>query len=523
MPKTLKKLRTAQIPTHLSDSRKQEGHEKVVWTAHSGPTQKARKYDRELLRIPVRLQLQGKEFSGFSHDFSPAGLQIIVQTALKTGTPLALQCTFGEVCYLNLSAQVVFCQPANRASENVFSLGIKFSAIRDWEDKILGSAIQELKQGGGQLEKSLLTVHVTEDTMALDAADWYTHTEITLAQTPRTIRRSCIHTSKIIGWGAYLPPNEITNQDISAMLNLNGGKTNFGDVVGTLTGIKSRRYAGSRIYPSDLAVEASIVALRNAGIDPKDLEVIISCGVARDVEEPATAYIIQEKLGAHNAYCFDLANACNGFLSAVDVLDSFIASGRCEIGLVTGGEVISQYINWDPETRDELRLSTMGYTLGDGGGAAVLTRVTAGDQRGLKASWFLSDSSYWRAAVVPLMNSSKRLFMSNGVEIERAALEYVPTGVEETMRMLEWDVDDIDLIIPHQVASHIIENLFYKTLHMPPEKVYWSFPRHGNVGAASIPVALCEALNEGRAKIGDKVLLVGGSGGFGVGVIGLVL
>src|SRR2546422_4334523 len=162
------------------------------------------------------------------------------------------------------------------------------------------------------------------------------------------------------------------------------------------------------LFRSDLAVEASLIAFKNAGIDPKDVEVIISCGIARDVEEPATANIIQEKLGAHNAYCFDLANACNGFVSAIDVLDSFIASGRCEIGLVTGGEVISQYVNWDPETRDELRLSTMGYTLGDGGGAAVLTRVTAGDQRGLKASWFLSDSSYWRAAVVPLMNSSKR-------------------------------------------------------------------------------------------------------------------
>ncbi len=88
MPKTLKKLRTAQIPTYLSNSRKPEGHEKVV-----------RKYDRELLRIPVRLQAQDKEFSGFSHDFSPAGVRIILQTALKTGTPLALQCTFGEVCY----------------------------------------------------------------------------------------------------------------------------------------------------------------------------------------------------------------------------------------------------------------------------------------------------------------------------------------------------------------------------------------------------------------------------------------
>ena len=523
MPKTLKKLRTAQIPTHLSDSRKQEGHEKVVWTAHSGPTQKARKYDRELLRIPVRLQLQGKEFSGFSHDFSPAGLQIIVQTALKTGTPLALQCTFGEVCYLNLSAQVVFCQPANRASENVFSLGIKFSAIRDWEDKILGSAIQELKQGGGQLEKSLLTVHVTEDTMALDAADWYTHTEITLAQTPRTIRRSCIHTSKIIGWGAYLPPNEITNQDISAMLNLNGGKTNFGDVVGTLTGIKSRRYAGSRIYPSDLAVEASIVALRNAGIDPKDLEVIISCGVARDVEEPATAYIIQEKLGAHNAYCFDLANACNGFLSAVDVLDSFIASGRCEVGLVAVGDVLSQYVTWDAKSKRDLKLSSMGYTFGDGGGAAVLQRVQAREDRGVRARWFLSAGTHWRVAVIPLMDREKRLFKSNAAEIEHIAAQCIPVGIEEVLEMLHWDINDIDLVIPHQVGIHVVTQILYKKMGIPAEKVAWTFPQYGNVGAASMPIALCEALREGRVQQGDKVLFVGGSGGFGGAIMGVVL
>src|SRR5438309_4246431 len=99
MPKTLKKLRTAEIPTYHSGSRKQEEHEKAVRPAHTGLTQKARKYDRELLRIPVSLQLQDKTFSGFSHDFCPAGLRIILPTALKAGTPLALQCTFGEVCY----------------------------------------------------------------------------------------------------------------------------------------------------------------------------------------------------------------------------------------------------------------------------------------------------------------------------------------------------------------------------------------------------------------------------------------
>src|ERR1700752_1265136 len=98
MPKTQKNLKTAQIPTYLPGSRKQEEHEKAVWPAHSGLTQKARKHDREPLRIPVSLQLQDKTFSGFSHDFSPAGLRIILQTALKVGTPLALQCTFGEVC-----------------------------------------------------------------------------------------------------------------------------------------------------------------------------------------------------------------------------------------------------------------------------------------------------------------------------------------------------------------------------------------------------------------------------------------
>src|SRR5437899_646759 len=230
MPKTLKKLRTAQIPTHLSDSRKPAGHEKVV-----------RKYDRELLRIPVRLQLQDKSVSGFSQDFSPAGVRIILQTALKTGTPLALQCTFGELCYLNFSAQVVFCQPVNRASKNDFSLGIKFSAIRDWEEKILGSAIQELKHGGAQLEKSLLTVHLTEDTMALKASDWYAQTKATSVQTPRTIRRSCIHSSKIIGRGSYLPRAEIPNNHINSFLNVNSKPTHYGEVVGNINSIQSRR------------------------------------------------------------------------------------------------------------------------------------------------------------------------------------------------------------------------------------------------------------------------------------------
>src|SRR5437660_645003 len=111
----------------------------------------------------------------------------------------------------------------------------------------------------------------------------------------RTIsaRPGCRLSSKIIGWGSYLPPAEITNKHINSFLNVKGKPTRYGEVVGNLTGIQSRRYAASEIYPSDLAVEASLIAFKNAGIDPKDVEVIISCGIARDVEEPATANIIQ--------------------------------------------------------------------------------------------------------------------------------------------------------------------------------------------------------------------------------------
>ena len=479
-----------------------------------------RQHKREMLTIPFCLRHQDAEVSGHSQDLSANGLRIQSRTALEAGTPLALKCTFGETCYLNLVGQVIYCQPAE---DGLSVIGIKFSALRDWELKVMDSAIQELLQNSTVQEKSLLAIYVSEDTMALEAASFYAQSRRPLIDKPRLARTSCIHASKITGWGAYLPPNEITNQDVNAMLHVSGHKTRFADAVGSLTGIRSRHYAASKVFPSDLAVEASRIALKQAGVNPLDIDVVISCGVSRDVEEPATAYIIQDKLGARNAYAFDLANACNGFISAIDVIDSFIATGRCDIGLVAVGDVLSQYVTWDARSKKDLHMSSMSYTFGDGGGAVVVQRVQKGEARGIQARWFLSDSSYWKVAVIPLMETPRRLFKSNAAEIERAALEHVPGGVETVLEMLNWKIDEVDLFIPHQVSSQIIENLFYKRLQVPKEKVYWSFPEHGNVGAASMPVALHSAWNEGRVKLGDKVLLVGGSGGFGAGVLGMVL
>jgi 3-oxoacyl-[acyl-carrier-protein] synthase-3 len=435
---------------------------------------------------------------------------------------MSLEFIFGDVCHLAISGQVVFCLSPENEAQTDHAIGVRFAGIREWEQKVLLSVLEEFRQNTTTQKKSFLKVFASQEALSLEIANSYARSSDVFNHPSATIHRSSVHASKVIGWGSYLPPREITNRDINTMVSMNGSK-NIGDIIGTLTGIKSRRYAGSDLYPSDLAAQASLRALKNAGMDAKDVEVIIFCGVSRDVEEPATANIVQEKIGAHNAYAFDLSNACNGFVSAMDVMDSFIASGRCDTGLVVVGEVISQYIDWQPHSKSDLKLSLMGYTLGDGGGAAVMHRADGDSGRGLRARWFLTDSSYWRVAVVPLMERKKRLFKSNGYEIERVALKYVPAGVEETLKMLDWDIDDVDLVIPHQVSSEIIENLFFKSLGMPPEKVFWSYPMHGNVGAASMPIALCEALDQQQAKTGDKILLVGGSGGFGVGIIGLIV
>jgi len=485
----------------------------------------ARSHERLNFHIPIRLKLRDKEVQGHTGNISQDGLLLACSMVVKVGTPLTLQFSFGkDFCYMNISGQVVFSTPMGNGSQGRQAVGIKFSGIRDWEQKVLISAVQELNQNSAIRENSLLSVGVCEDDLAIEAARFHIEKTSLLPQSRSAIRQSCIHASKIIGWGAYLPPLQITSADITDKLEQSGYK-NVGAVIEMMTGIKSRRYAGPEMYPSDLAAAASLRALESAGLDAKDVDAIIFCGVSRDFDEPATANIVQEKIGAKNSYVFDLSNACNGFMSSLDVADAFIASGRYENILVTAGELISPYIDWEPKSRSDLKLSSMGYTLGDAGGAAVLTRVSNDDQSGIRARWFLSDGEQWRVAIIPPMtkDGTRFKFKSDGAAIERVALMHVPSGVESVLEMLEWEVEDIALIVPHQVASPVTENILYKQLGVSPERVIWTFPKYGNNGAASMPVAMSEALRQGMVQEGGKVLFIGGSGGFGAGVIALIV
>lgn len=485
-----------------------------------------RQFERQAVQIPVHLLMDGREISGHTQNVSLGGLLIKINSPLDTGTPITAQFSFGEsFCYLNIVGQVVFCSPRgnNGSSQNV--VGIKFSAIRDIDQKILSTAIQALRETPATEGKSSVSIVVAKDNLAPRVMDFPLKTSKSLKETVTpAVRKSTVHASKIIGWGSYLPPQEITAEDINKRFNAEGYK-NVGAVVEMLTGVKSRRYASSELYPSDLAAMAANDALNESGMNAKDLDVIVYCGIAKDFDEPATAIVVQDKIGAKNAYAFDVVNACNGFVTAVDILDAMIASGRCENGIVVTGEKVSIAIDWKPKTKNDFKLCVFSYTIGDAGGAAILSRVSPNEHRGIRARWFSSTSEHWRLALAGTLegaNEYDKFFRSQGLELEAAAIKLAPKGLEEIMQMLNWNLEDISLVIPHQIPSTFTDNLYHKAMGIPYDKLMWTFPHYGNIATASMPVAMREAIRTRKIKPEEKILLAGIAAGFSVGLIGLI-
>lgn len=330
--------------------------------------------------------------------------------------------------------------------------------------------------------------------------------------------------SYIAGIGSCLPERVVTSREIEERV---GFREKLGLPRGTierLSGIRERRHVEPGVGPSDLAAQAGWEALKDAGLTPDEVEVLIFAACSHDLMEPATANIVQEKLGAVNAEVFDLKNACNSFLNALDVLDAFIASKRCRIGLVVSGEVISCYIDWAVTQKKDLERKFSGLTLGDGAGAAVVRPVN-GDGRSIVSIGFSSRGSEWRLAVVEaggsLKTGEKMLFYSDSEKLMGLALEEVSPLLSHAIAESGWTPDDVDLIIPHQASVDIIRKIAER-IGVPFERCMITIDRYGNTGAASIPIALCEARREGRLKPGSKVLLAGGASGFSAGAITLV-
>lgn len=311
----------------------------------------------------------------------------------------------------------------------------------------------------------------------------------------------------ILGTGKYVPERRLTNQELEQMVETND------EWIVTRTGIRERRIAAPEQATSDLAYEASVRALEAAGITADQLDLIIVATITPDMFFPSTACLLQEKLGAKKAAAFDLSAACSGFIYGLANASGFIKMGMYRHVLVVGAECLSRITDYTDRNTSIL--------FGDGAGAVVLGQVPEG--RGFKSFKLGADGSGGELLRVcgggsrlpsseQTLTDRRHYIEMNGRDVFKFAVRIMGSAAEEALSMAGLGKADIDLLVPHQANIRIIQSALER-LDLPEEKAMINLDRYGNVSAASIPLALAEAVEEGRVKEGDCLVLVGFGGG----------
>ncbi|MEK6656444.1 MAG: beta-ketoacyl-ACP synthase III [Nitrospirota bacterium] len=306
--------------------------------------------------------------------------------------------------------------------------------------------------------------------------------------------------SRIIGTGAYAPSRVLTNFDLEKMVNTSD------EWIMERTGIKERRVAAEDEATSDLSIKAANNAIEMAGIKPEAIDIIIVGTVTPDMFFPSTASIVQNKIGAKNAVAFDISAACSGFIYALSIADQFIKSGTYKTALVIGAEVLSRMIDWSDRNTCVL--------FGDGAGAAILQADNG--ERGILSTHLHTDGSMWDFLYTPGGGSrhplshqvidDKLIYMRmKGNETFKVAVKSLEAVVIEALEYNNLKPSDISWIIPHQANLRIIQSIM-KRLELPMEKVVLNIERFGNTSAASVPMALDEAVRDGRVKKNDIII-----------------
>ncbi len=320
-------------------------------------------------------------------------------------------------------------------------------------------------------------------------------------------------TSSIIGTGSYVPERVLTNEDLSKIVDTSD------EWITTRTGIKERRIAADDEATSDMATKAALRALEAANMKAEDIELIIVATVTPDMFFPSTACIVQKKLGAANAVCFDISAACSGFLYALQVARNFINTGTRGTALVIGAEKLSSLINWKDRNTCVL--------FGDAAGAVVLKRVCEGETNApgrVLSNVMGSDGNLVDLLKVPGGGSACPITAENaesrpntihmeGRETFKHAVTRMSQAAEQALELAGLQKSDINMVIPHQANARIITAIADR-LGLPEDKTFMNLQKYGNTSAATIPVALDEANREGRIQRGDVLLLVAFGGGF---------
>ena len=307
--------------------------------------------------------------------------------------------------------------------------------------------------------------------------------------------------SRIIGTGSYLPEKILTNQDLESMVDTSD------EWIRTRTGIERRHIAAEGQMASDLALEASRNAIEAADMQAKNIDLVIVATTTPDMIVPSTACILQNKLGMSNGPAFDVQAVCSGFIYALATADMFISSGKARNALVVGAEVYSRIMDWNDRSTCVL--------FGDGAGAVILTR----DQKpGILSSHLHADGSYNQVLSAPASIHSGKIrgtpfITMEGGTVFKFAVKVLEEAALEALQANQLQPSDIDWLIPHQANIRIITSTA-KKLGIPEEKVVATVSQHGNTSAASVPLALDQAVRDGRIQPGQHIVLEGVGGGF---------
>ncbi len=314
---------------------------------------------------------------------------------------------------------------------------------------------------------------------------------------------------KIIGTGSYLPKKILNNSDLEKIVDTSD------EWITTRTGIKERRIAEKNQATSDLAYQASLEAIKSAKINPEEIDILIVATISPDMLTPSTACIVQDKLGAKNAFAFDLNAACSGFIYALSIAQAYLQSGTYKTALVIAAEVITKFIDWEDRSTCVL--------FGDGAGAALLKSTNEGESDFL-SFYLCSEGQYNELLKIPAGGSripttaetvkqKLHYLKMEGNEVFKIAVQSMINAAEKALEKRGLTSQDIDLLIPHQANLRII-NAIAKRMNLPKEKIFLNVHKYGNMSAATTAIGLDEAVKEKRIKRGDTVELVAFGAGF---------
>jgi len=317
----------------------------------------------------------------------------------------------------------------------------------------------------------------------------------------------------VSGWGRYAPAQVLTNADLERMVDTSD------EWIRTRTGIRERRVAAAHETTASMAAVAGLRAIRTAGIEPEDIDLILLGTLTPDYWMPSTAALVKEAIGNTKAAAFDVMAACSGFVYAFATAQAYISAGLAKHVLVIGAELLTRFLDYTDRSTCIL--------FGDGAGAVVLSasdepggalgvEMTT-EPRGAYMIWLPAGGSKSPPSAETIARGEHFVRME-GKETYRFATKTLASTALESIRRSGLQPSDIDLFIPHQANIRIIEAVA-KGLDLPMDKMFVNLDKYGNTSAASVPIALAEAVNEGRVKVGDNVVIVAFGAGFTSGAV----